>query len=244
MKPVVEFHQVTFSYDKIPVLNQVNFSVKPQEFIGIIGPNGGGKTTALKLMLGFLSPKQGSITLMNGSPHKNRCQIGYVPQSMHYDKQFPITVLELVLLGSLSKMKWWGHIPKKEKDKALSTLEKVGLLPYKNRPFGSLSGGQAQKALIARAIVSHPKILLLDEPTANVDPKAENQIFQLLQSLKQSMTILIVTHNFEAIMHYTDRVLCFQKEVSSILPHQVCEHFALGMYHLPHIHPHKEPHDR
>ncbi|QVL57542.1 MAG: metal ABC transporter ATP-binding protein [Simkaniaceae bacterium] len=223
---VIKFKNLSFSYGTVDVLKDVSIEVKPGEYIGIIGPNGGGKTTALKLILGFLSPNKGSVEI-----DVPQTKIGYVPQINAYDKEFPISVLEIVLTGSLSKLKWWGGLPPTEKTRAKELLKEVGCEGLENRPFGTLSGGQAQKVLIARALMCDPEALLLDEPTANIDAESEQAIFSYLKTLQGKKTILIVTHNFEAIIKNVERVLCFQHVVSSMKPEEVCKHFAIGMYH-------------
>ncbi len=229
----ISFKKVSFSYDKAEVLSDVSFQVDSNEFIGIIGPNGGGKTTALKLILGLLSPSKGEVKLFGKSPEQSRIHVGYVPQNMQFDRSFPITVLDLVLMGNLSHLTFFGRYKKTAIDKALESLEKVGLIDFKDNHFNSLSGGQLQKALLARSIVCGPKLLILDEPTANIDPGAEDHIFSLLTKLQKEMTILLVSHNFSKTLQNVDRILCFQKEVSSLKPTEVCEHFALGLYHSP-----------
>ncbi len=222
--PVISFQNVSFTYDgRINVIKGASFDVSPGEFIGIIGPNGGGKTTALKLMLGFLKPKEGKIVL--------RGKVGYVPQARVYDHQFPITLKEVVMTGSLSLMNLFGKYPKGVSDKAEEWLFKFDLQDLKDQAIGSLSGGQVQKGLIARALISDPEILLLDEPTANIDVMFEKQIFTFLQELRGVKTILVVTHNFDAIAQSAERVICFQNEVSSMQPKEVCNHFSIGMYH-------------
>ncbi len=223
---VIKFKKLSFSYGTVDVLRDVTLEVKQGEYIGVIGPNGGGKTTALKLILGFLSPKKGTVSV-DVQPTK----IGYVPQINAYDKEFPISVLEVVLTGSLTKLKWWGGLPGQEKVRAKKLLKDVGCGGLEERPFGSLSGGQAQKVLIARALMCDPEVLLLDEPTANIDAESEQAIFAYLKTLQGKKTILIVTHNFDAIIKNVERVLCFQHEVSSMKPQDVCNHFTIGMYH-------------
>lgn len=223
---VIQFKNLFFSYGTVDVLKNVTFKVKEGEYVGVIGPNGGGKTTALKLILRFLSPKKGMVSV-NASPTK----IGYVPQVNAYDKEFPISVLEVVLTGSLSKLKWWGALPGEEKTRAKKLLKDVDCEGLEERPFGGLSGGQAQKVLIARSLMCDPEILLLDEPTANIDVESEQAIFAYLKTLQGKKTILIVTHNFDAIIKNVERVLCFQHEVSSMKPQDVCKHFTIGMYH-------------
>ena len=228
----IDFDRVTFEYEPAsPLLKEVSFMVESGEFIGVIGPNGGGKTTALKLMLGFLKPSSGQIKIFKSHPKAARARIGYVPQNNTYDKQFPISSLEVVLTGVVSKVSWFGTLPKEEKEKALNLLKTMGAEHLKEHPFGTLSGGQAQKILLARALISDPDLLLLDEPTANIDAQSEAFIFSFLKTLKKKKTILIVMHNFDAILKHTERILCFQKEVSSLKKEQVCNHFALGMYH-------------
>lgn len=230
-KPVISFRNVTFAYDKLPIIKHASLDVFPGEFIGVIGPNGGGKTTALKLILGFLKPQDGEVSAIG--------QVGYVPQINSYDKQFPITVKEVIMTGCLSQMNFMGKYSKEADDHAEKLLKDFNLQDLKHQAFGSLSGGQAQKTLIARALISDPEILLLDEPTANIDAQTEKQIFAFLKTLQGKKTILIVTHNFEAIMQNVERVLCFQHEVSSINPKDVCKHFSIGMYHQPEVHLHE-----
>lgn len=223
---LLSFHDLSFSYGSIEVLKKVNFEVRQGEYIGIIGPNGGGKTTALKLILGFLKPQKGTVNI--GCPST---RMGYVPQINAYDKAFPISVLEVVLMGSLGKLSWMGTLPKEEKERARLLLKEVGCDHLEKRAFGTLSGGQAQKVLIARALMCDPELLLLDEPTANIDAESEAAIFAYLKTLQGKKTIMIVTHNFDAIVKNVERVICFQQEVSSMKPQEVCKHFTIGMYH-------------
>lgn len=223
---LLSFKNVFFSYGSIEVLKDVTFDVKRGEYIGVIGPNGGGKTTALKLILGFLKVQKGKIEV--------QCpltKVGYVPQINAYDKEFPISVLEVVLLGSLEKLSWIGTLPKKEKERARALLKEVGCGHLEHRAFGTLSGGQAQKVLIARALMCDPDLLLLDEPTANIDAESEGAIFSYLKTLQGKKTIMIVTHNFDATIKNVERVICFQHQVSSMKPEEVCKHFTIGMYH-------------
>ena len=211
----------------------MNFSIRPGEFVGIFGPNGGGKTTLLKLIMGFLKPTSGKLAIFSESSKDAIQQISYVPQSLRFDKQFPISVREVVLSGRLSHLPWYGVYRKEDKQAAIEALEKVRMLEFQDKAFGTLSGGQAQRVLIARALVSNPKLLLLDEPTASVDAQAENEIYALLKELRGKMTILMVTHNLQVAIKLVDRVLCVRGEVISIKTEEVCEHFALGLYHTP-----------
>lgn len=200
------------------------------EFIGVIGPNGGGKTTLLKLLMGFLTPESGEIRLFGRSPISMRQAIGYVPQFSQTDREFPITVLELVLLGSACHDLFY---PAHLKEKALHLLEELNLISYRSKPFSSLSGGLAQRALLARALLSEPSLLFLDEPTANIDPVSKEAILEKLHSFKRSKTILLVTHDLKTIIEKIDKILCLQTQLTTYLPNEVCEHFALGLYHTP-----------
>lgn len=224
---------VGFQYDTFAVLEDVNIAIKTNEFVGIFGPNGGGKTTLLKLILGLLPLKKGNVRIFGRSPEEARDLIGYVPQSARLDRDFPIDVLEVVMMGALRKLSWWGKYPPEVKKNALNALERVGIAHKAKAPFGTLSGGEAQRALIARAIVDGPRMLVLDEPTANIDPVGEQSIHELLLELKKSMTILMVTHDLQTIVDKVGRLLCVQRKVTSLQAKEVCEHFALGLYHTP-----------
>lgn len=233
MTPIVSFDHVFFSYQDSPVLTDVSFKVAPGEFLGIIGPNGGGKTTLLKLILGFLQPTSGKIAVLEKPPGVATTRIAYVSQGLHYDRQFPISVMELVLSGRLSSLPWYGVYSQKDVGAALNALDKVGMKEFRDHAFGNLSGGQAQRALIARALVSDPDLLLLDEPTASVDAQAEGVIYEILKTLRKTMTIMMVTHDLRAAIDLVDRVLCVQGGLLSLLPQEVCEHYAIGLYHAP-----------
>ncbi len=225
MSKTIELHQLCFSYAHEHILKQVTLYVEQGEFIGVMGPNGGGKTTLLKLLMGFLEPSYGSV--------KVHGKIGYVPQNSRTDRDFPITTLELILLGALSKTGIFGIYPSGVKEKANMLIDQLGLKKHIHKVFGSLSGGLAQRALLARALLSDPDILLLDEPTANIDTASSRVILEMLQALKGEKTILLVTHDLKTIIERVDRVICVQGQVSSLEPKDVCEHFALGLYHTP-----------
>jgi zinc transport system ATP-binding protein len=225
-EPVVVAKNLTFSYCDSPVLEDVSFHVERGEFLGVIGPNGGGKTTLLKLMMGLLEPDSGVISVDKDS-------LGYVPQHPRFDRSFPLSVMELVLMGRLKWLPWYGVYSKEDEAAAKEALQEVGLLDLSDRALGTLSGGQMQRALIARALASKPQILLLDEPTASVDKDAEAQIFSLLKNLSKTITIILVTHDLKTAVQIVDRVLCVERTASCFKAAEVCEHFALGLYHAP-----------
>ncbi|MCB1113024.1 MAG: ABC transporter ATP-binding protein [Chlamydiales bacterium] len=232
-KAIVQFDSVGFHYGEVAALRNVSFSVDPGEFIGIIGPNGGGKTTLLRLIMGFLEPDAGKITIFGKTPAKAKKDIAYVPQNLRFDRQFPISVLEMVLSGRLSRLSWLGTYSKEDYLAAEKALDRVGLSDFADRAVGSLSGGQIQRALIARALASEPKLLILDEPTANVDPEAEEHIYNILDELHKDMTIIMVTHDLRASIERVERVLLVQGTVTALKAKEVCEHFAIGLYHVP-----------
>lgn len=230
---ILAIHHLFFHYDSLTTLEDVNVEIFQGEFVGIFGPNGGGKTTLLKLIMGFLRPQKGKVLLFGRPPEEMRHLIGYVPQAMRFDRDFPISVLEVVMMGSLRKLSWWGTYPAGAKRKAMAALDLVGLTHKAKASFGTLSGGEAQRTLIARAIIDEPALLLLDEPTANVDREAEQNIYARLTDLNQTMTILMVTHDLQTIIDKVGKLLCVQRRVTSLKAKEVCEHFALGLYHAP-----------
>jgi len=230
----LSFDAVSYSYGDAAILQKVSLIIHRREFVGIIGPNGGGKTTLLKLAMGLLTPSQGCIRLFGIAPKDAILKVGYVPQAVHFDRQFPISVEELVLGGRLSQLPWYGRFSRSDRIAARRALERVGMLEYAHRPLSALSGGQAQRALFARALAT-PKLelLLLDEPTTNIDSKGEEDIYALLQQLRNEVTMVMVTHNLQTAISYFDRVICVHRHVAALSPEQVCEHFALGLYHSP-----------
>ena len=233
MTDIISVRHLYFNYNHQSILEDVNITVHPNEFIVIFGPNGGGKTTFFKLILGFLQPKKGWVKVLHEPPKQTRHLMGYVPQMQQVDRSFPICVLDVVMMGCLAQLNRWGKFPKSVHQLALQALEKVNLVHKAKARFGSLSGGETQRALIARAIVDHPKILLLDEPTANVDPQAEKSIYQLLKKLNENMTILMVSHDLQTVIDKASRLICINRQATSLQAKEVCEHFALGLYHTP-----------
>lgn len=233
MAQVIDLKDLSFAYQDQLVLSDVTFQIEAGNFVGIIGPNGGGKTTLLKLLMGFLKPQKGSVKLFGQPPSMVQEAVGYVPQSVRFDREFPITVLELVLMGRLAHLPWYGQYSDTDRKAARDALAKVGLSSLEKRAFGTLSGGQAQRALIARALASNPRLLLLDEPTASADVHTQAEIYNLLDQLRGNLTILMVTHDLGVAIEHVDRVLCVQQKVISLSPQEVCEHFAVGLYHSP-----------
>ncbi len=212
-EPIVKLEDVWFSYNKHPVLAGVDMAVYPKDFMALIGPNGGGKTTLLKLMLGLLNPEQGQIQIFGSTPQKVSHRIGYVPQDVNANKNFPITVMDVVLMGRLSPKRKFRRYIKKDRNAALSALEKLEMKKYAHRPVGELSGGQRQRVFIARSLVIDPEILFLDEPTASVDSQGQTELFTILRELNRHSTILVVSHDFLAVSSYVKSVTCVNQRV-------------------------------
>jgi zinc transport system ATP-binding protein len=207
----IRLENVSFAYKKKNVLEDVTLSMEKREFASVVGPNGGGKTTLLKLILGLIKPDKGTITVMGQSPEKACEKIGYMPQFAHLDMDFPATVKDVVLMGRLSKKRFW--FSKQDRVKAIHAIEEVGLREHLDTGFSALSGGQKQRVLIARALCCDPEILLLDEPTANVDHETEENFFSILTKLNRDMTILLVSHDLGFVSKYVKSVICVNRRV-------------------------------
>ncbi len=229
----LKLHQVSYTLGPLEILQNISFTIAPGEFVAIFGPNGGGKTTLLRLLLGLIFPITGSILILGKTPSEARSKIGYVPQFARFDRNFPISVLEVVTMGLLQELPFYGRWKKQSKEKAQEALSQVGLNGLEYKSFSALSGGQAQRVLLARALVSSPQILLLDEPTANVDAEAEAKIHDLLATLRGKVSILMVTHDLQAIVKNVDRLLFIHGKSYMLEKEQICGHFALGLYHSP-----------
>ena len=208
----IEIQGVSFRYDERQILKDVNLAIWPFDSICIVGPNGGGKTTLIKLIIGLLLPDAGTIKIFGKRPDEAHQLIGYVPQFSQYDRQFPISVREVVCMGRMGKS-FTGRYSKKDKEKILEALVEVGLADLVDQPFSALSGGQRQRVLIARALASGGEILILDEPTANIDRESETHFFDLLKQLNKRMTILMVTHDVGFASSFFSRIACVNREV-------------------------------
>jgi zinc transport system ATP-binding protein len=207
----IELRNITFSYDQEPIIEEVSAQVNQAEFISIVGPNGGGKTTLLKLILGLLKPQHGVIQLDGKPINTQRHRIGYVPQTTNHDQRFPITVFDAVKTGLLSQNPFARH--SQGNRLVTQALETVDMQHMAYRPFSSLSGGQRQRVLIARALAGNPEYLILDEPTSNVDIVINEQLHELLKRLSGEKTILLVTHDYALVSSLSDRVFCVNRHL-------------------------------
>ncbi|OCN01904.1 ABC transporter [Clostridium sp. W14A] len=206
---VVEISHVTVRYGAFTALHDVSLDVTQGEYLGIIGPNGGGKTTLLRSILGLVPISAGSISICGKAPGKTGMLVGYVPQFANIDRSFPVTVREVVLTGRLTRSRLPFHrYSGADRAAADAALQEVGIGELASRQISGLSGGEFQRMLVARALAENPKILLLDEPTASVDAKSRRQIYDLLGELNRKMTILLVTHDMMAVSSRVHRLAC------------------------------------
>lgn len=233
MNRVVELSQVSFAYGKHVVLDDINLTIKQGDYLGIVGPNGGGKTTLLKIILGFLAPHQGQVKVFGTSPKKSFVTIGYVPQYSTFDPSFPITVMGVVLMGLLKSSHMGIWFCREEKRMAYEAMEYTGIRDLAHRRFGNLSGGQRQRALISRALVSNPSLLLLDEPTASVDSTLEKDIYSLLKDLNKRVTIVLVTHDLGIISSYVQQVACVNRYLVVHSPEDLSQEMMAEVYKSP-----------
>jgi|SRR5690625_4440061 len=218
---IIELKDVSFQYDyDKKVLSHINFSMKAGDFVGLVGPNGGGKTTLLKLILGLEKPNSGTIRIFNTpiQDFKDKNTIAYVSQKANaFNRGFPATVEEVVEMGLTASLGMFKRLTKNHKKAVYESLEKVDMVEYAKKNIGNLSGGQQQRVFIARALVSDPKLLILDEPTVGVDQKNVSAFFDLLTILnQQKISLLIVSHDLQAIAKHVSNVFYVNKTMQPV----------------------------
>ena len=237
LKDIIKIRNLNFSYDKQVVLEDINLEYSSDEFLAIIGPNGGGKSTLLKLILGLLKPQSGEIKLFGKEPSEVSKFIGYVPQNFLSNQSFPMMVLEVVLMGLIDK-KIFGFYSKDEKALALSALEKVGMREFANARIGELSGGQRQRVYIARALCANAKVLILDEPTASIDTKGQAEIYEILKGINANgVGVVLVSHDLNIVLNYATKIAYVSKNLHI---HKTHENLAKREFieHLARTHSH------
>jgi len=212
---VIAVRDLNFSYDRYNLaLENVTFDILRNEFAAVIGPNGGGKTTLLKLVLGLLEPTRGTVHVFGDRASAARRRIGYMPQYPRLDPEFPVTVMDVVLMGRLGQAPIMGPFRRKDRESAIEALEETSCADLKDRPFSALSSGQRQRILISRALASDPELLMLDEPTSNLDPSVQDDVLDLLHTLNKRMTIIVVSHDVAFVSKYVEKVVCVNRTVA------------------------------
>ena len=210
----ISINNLFFKYEKEFVLEDINLSVKEKDFLTILGPNGGGKSTLLKLILGINSLKKGDISIFGNKLINELPNLGYVPQNTNINLNFPISTIEVVMMGQNDIKKRFFGYKKEEKIKALEVLEKVNMKEFANSKISNLSGGQRQRVLIARALFCNPKILLLDEPTSNIDITGCEQVYQVLKELNKNITVIVISHDISVVLKYASKAVYINKKLT------------------------------
>jgi zinc transport system ATP-binding protein len=245
-KPVVCFDGVFFSYGRHLVVEDADFDIFEGESICVVGPNGGGKSTLLKLMLGLLSPEKGQVAVFGAPAKVGRRHVGYVPQQIEFDPLFPVSALDVTLMGRLGGGSL-GFVDKANRSAAMEALAQMGLADHARQAFASLSGGQRQGVLIARALAANAKLLLLDEPTAHVDVAAEERLISNLAALNSRLTIITVSHDLAFVSRSVPKVICVNRCVhlhptTELTEARIRELYGHDVRMVQHDHEHLDSH--
>ncbi len=233
VEPIIEVSRVWFSFNGQPVLQDVDLRVPPGDYLVVIGPNGGGKTTLLKLMLGLLEPTRGTVRVFGQSPRKAAHRIGYVPQDVHINKTFPVSVLDVVLMGRLRSGKGRSRHSRQDRLAAQAALEQLGVWAYRDRRIGELSGGQLQRVFIARALVSAPEVLFLDESTASIDAQSRGEFYEALTELNRTVTIVAVSHDMMILSRHVKSVACVNRDLHHHDSGEITQEMLDATYRCP-----------
>lgn len=246
--PALELHDVWLSFGGTPVLEGVDLMLQRNDYLAILGPNGSGKTTLLKVILGIIEPDRGTVRVFGERPAKRHGRVGYVPQHVRFDLGFPINALEVTMMGRLGHRRGLAGYSRTDREIARRKLERVEMDRYADRQIGTLSGGQLQRVLIARALALEPDLLLLDEPTASLDERIEHSVWELLEELSHEMTVVLVSHDIGAISTYVRSVACLNRKLyyhpSKELTRDILEAtYGCKIELLAHGQPHRVLHD-
>jgi len=232
MEIIAELQQITAGYADEIILKNVNLNIRNHDFIGVIGPNGGGKTTLVKVILGLLKPMSGQIILHQNSQSDNRSIIGYLPQVNRTDLKFPISVLDVVLSGLTDAVKPFKRFTRNDISRARELLNQMGIVALAKKNIGDLSGGQMQRVFLCRAIISNPRLLILDEPNTYVDNKFESDLYETLHELNHHMAIIIVSHDVGTITYYVKTIACVNRELHYHESNEISQE-QLASYNCP-----------
>jgi zinc transport system ATP-binding protein len=230
---IIDVRDMSFSFNGQTVLRKVNMSVPRGDFLVVIGPNGGGKTTLLKLMMGLLVPDSGVVSVFGLPPVKAAHRIGYVPQNVHINKTFPVSVMDVVLMGRLRPGKGWSRYGRQDRLAAQASMERMGVWDCRERRIGELSGGQLQRVFIARALVSGPEILFLDEAMASIDAPGRGEFYETLRELNQNITIVAVSHDLMILSSHVKSVACVNRDLHYHGSGEITQEMLDIAYHCP-----------
>jgi zinc transport system ATP-binding protein len=242
--PAVELEGVCFSFRGVAVLEDVSLTIGPGDYLALLGPNGGGKTTLLRLVLGLLRPDRGRVRVFGEDPVRARGRVGYVPQHPRFDLDFPIRVLDVVLMGRLARRGPFRRFQEEDRAIARGALERVEMAALADRAIGSLSVGELQRVLIARALALQPSLLLLDEPTASLDERVGRSVWELFEELSGEMAVVLVSHDIGAISRYVHGVACLNRRLHAHPSKELTAEILEATYGCPvellaHGHPHR-----
>jgi zinc transport system ATP-binding protein len=240
----VEVRDVSLAFNEVPVLEEISLTLEQGDFLGIIGPNGGGKTTLLRVILGLVKPDRGDVRVFGKPPSRAHGEVGYVPQYARFDASFPIDVLEVVLMGRLSRGALFSRVTAEDREAAQEALVRVQMADLASRQIGELSGGQLQRVLVARALAVEPRILLLDEPTASIDTPIGRSVYELLEDLAREKTVVLVSHDIGVISRYVKTVACLNRHLHYHHSKELTSEMVEAAYGCPvellgHGHPHR-----
>jgi zinc transport system ATP-binding protein len=240
----VDLRNVWLTLRREPVLEDVSLTINEGEFLGLIGPNGAGKTVLLKVILGLLRPDRGSVRVLGMSAAEARGKVAYVPQYASFDADFPIRVIDVVLMGRLARGRLLRWHTSADRARALAALDEVGLTGLAGRQVGKLSGGQVQRVLIARALAVDARLMLLDEPTASLDPRAGGELYRLLEDLTARMTVVLVSHDVGVMYRHVGKVACLNRRLHYHESHELTQEMMEQTYGAPvdvvvHAHSHR-----
>ena len=242
--PLIQITDLSASYDNKTVLSHINLTVYEQDFLGVIGPNGGGKTTLVKTILGLHQPDKGQIRFFQDGKETEEINMGYLPQYNSIDKKFPISVYEVVLSGLSKQKSLFKRYTRKQHEQVRRIIAQMGLEGYENRAIGQLSGGQLQRAMLGRALVSNPEVIILDEPNTYIDKRFEAKLYELLEEINQERAIILVSHDIGTVLQNVKTIACVNETLdyhpdTEVPTEWLEEHFGcpielLGHGHLPH----------
>lgn len=212
-EPIIQMEGICAAYEQKQVLDDVNLTVYKKDFLGIIGPNGGGKTTLMKVILGLLKPTAGTISYFHDGKKTEEITMGYLPQYNSIDKKFPISVYEVVLSGLNRQKSLLRPFSKEQHQKVQGIIKQMGLEGLEQRAIGQLSGGQLQRALLGRALVSDPEVIILDEPNTYIDKRFEAKLYKLLEEINKERAIILVSHDIGTVLQNVKSIACVNVEV-------------------------------